>query len=407
MINEKLTKENKTLTEICDTWKVYIRCVLNASPETINHFIELHELFLSTSLLICLLTDESKHFGKRRKSMIDDLIDMAIEFSSCSFEDKEKERSNGVLLNRKSASNYSVLKHSYSPRHIHTESLEDNKTIFNSLSRTEFKNLPISLMSSSKTSKPQHIRKELRTSFRGILKLSSDESVNSYFNSSHPILNHNCIDTYKISSALTYIDQRHLSTFKISDLNPKKRNVKWLNPILSQQEGLKNYILDSINNSKNPPKLVTHCIRICKHLKTQKNYNSLLTILIGLDSVSKDIWKGVSLSKIKFYKMIFGIYNMDHNYHQYRIYLKENIPIIPCIPILLKDCYLYFEHNTLFDKEKRSIPVKTLPKKNNYRLNDNFLSGIYQQYQYIKRSQELFLLGKIDNHLIKTLSFYN
>lgn len=366
----------------------YLRKILNQATK-LQDFILVHEIYLSTVDLFRFLFILQK---KKYKCALSYPFTYIISCSNQVFSSSEYKKLH-KKIEKKNPEDAMMFRQKYNQREMNREAP------IIKLSAAA----PSRVRSNSATS-PKMLSVSLRDSVKNVVELlkshQSSSSLSSLSERSESIiLSSYNIKKYCISTALTFIDQQLLKQICIPDLPYLgHQNLPSFALIRDQQEKLRDWIMEEIESSLEPAIQVRHCINICKHLKKQRNYNSLLTILRAVEDSAKDILKQLPPSKQLYFQNLLSIYDPEKAYRNYRMYVDDKNVTVPCFPIFARDIFLIFEHNVLW--------LDTTSSKRDAAINEELIQYTSYHYRILKSSENLNLLGKIDRDIVKTLSFF-
>jgi len=368
----------------------YLRSILDQEVKLID-FILVHEIYLSTLDLIRFLFILQK---KKYKCSLRNPFTYIISCSSHFFPDSEY-RKFYRKIKKKNPEDAAQFQEKWAQKELSKEApiikvSASTSTSFGSHTYPTGpqRRLSISLRDSVKNV-VELLKAHQRSSSLSDIPKMKELSILSTYN----------IRTYSISAALTFIDQQLFQQICVPDLPSLGRENKYtFSLIREQQEKLKEWVMDEIRSSEDHVIQVRQCIWICKHLKKQRNYNSLFSILRGIEDSGKDIVKELPYKKQTFFQNMLSMYDPERSYRNYRMYVHDKSVAVPCFPIFARDVYLIFEHNVLWLNKTSS--------KSRARINEEFIQYLSYHYRMLQSSQNVDLIGKIDLDLVKALSFF-
>nr|QBK91814.1 MAG: RasGEF domain protein [Pithovirus LCPAC304] len=209
------------------------------------------------------------------------------------------------------------------------------------------------------------------------------------------ILSRKNIKKYFISSALTHIDQQFFKKLSVSDLRYLNRGdgpaLNCVRRMADQHVGILHWFTTKLEESTHPKWTILNVLRVCKHLKKQRNWHSLLPILKALQTIEASMWNGVPTAKQTFFQQLLSIYDPTQAFSNYRLYLRASEARIVCFPFFSRDMYLFFEHNMLWLEEGN--------------INEDFIALVAQHYRYFCSAQNVTLVGRIDEKIVQALTF--
>ena len=209
------------------------------------------------------------------------------------------------------------------------------------------------------------------------------------------ILSRKNIKKYFISSALTHIDQQFFKKLSVSDLRFLNRGdgpaLNCVRRMADQHVGILHWFTMKLEESAHPKWTILNVLRVCKHLKKQRNWHSLLPILKALQTIKASMWNGVPAAKQTFFQQLLSIYDPAQAFSNYRLYLRASEARIVCFPFFSRDMYLFFEHNMLWLEEGN--------------INEDFIALVALHYRYFFSAQNVTLVGRIDEKIVQALTF--
>ncbi len=208
------------------------------------------------------------------------------------------------------------------------------------------------------------------------------------------ILSRKNIKKYFISSALTYIDQQFFKELSVLDLRRLNRGdgpaLNYVRRMADQHVGVLHWFTTELKESTHPKWTILNVLRVCKHLKKQRNWHSLLPILKALQATEPSMWNGIPAAKQAVFQQLMSIYDPAQAFSNYRLYLRTSEAQIVCFPFFSRDMYLFFEHNMLW--------IET-------GINEDFITLVAQHYRYFCSAQNVVLVGRIDEKIVQALTF--
>jgi len=233
---------------------------------------------------------------------------------------------------------------------------------------------------------PESLHSSLRMSMKNVL-----EVVGSVIPETKLLTLRN-VGCHRISAGLTHIDKILLGRLRIDDLSKlnTKNSPGIAKLIAKQQQKVMECLRCEIETSTNYMKDISLLLRVCKHLLQQRNFHSLLTVLLVISEFEDTIKTKMSCDCLYFNRLM-SIYDPSGAYRNYRSYVGESKEdAIVTFPVFSRDIFLFFEHNEIWIDEK---------------INEVFLHGMYDQYSTAKRASQLKIIGKVDPEILDKLLF--
>ena len=200
------------------------------------------------------------------------------------------------------------------------------------------------------------------------------------------------VEYRRLSSALSYIDKSLIKKLKICDLSGLNREPApdIAQTIAEQQREVMACLCKEVETSEDKVFAVALLLRVCKHLRRQRNFHSLLTVLLVISEFNEQK-ASLSPNKRLYFERLMSIYDPSKAYKNYREYFgpgKESA--IGCFPIFSRDMFLIFEHNEVWvDGE----------------VNELFLKMVYDQYSALKRACDVKMIGRVEPTILSKLRF--
>jgi len=372
---------------------------IDDDPDKFMDFLTAHEIYISTPEMMDILF----LVVKNDKFCLEYPFTFTLQSTSHKFKREEARELYYRIkkINKKDSSMFRKVWRDNSIRsiyHINDRYVEDYQVLRRSSATSRIsKRLSCNILV-DKTSSSVIATKMLHDSFRGSLK-----NVLELMWQPEPsfLL---CVKNLKdrlISSALTYIDRLFFQKLQLKELallNRGKKSPKISKLVGEQQEKVKELFEAKLKAADNPRIALLTALRICKHLKKQKNYHSLFTVLLAISNVPEDYWRYISPEKRVFFRKMMSIYDPVRAYKNYRMYAETPTePIVICFPIFSRDMFLFFEHNEKWleeDERERGILI-----------NDEFIHNIAKQYQIAKSAEKVKIQGKINENIVESLTF--
>jgi len=226
----------------------------------------------------------------------------------------------------------------------------------------------------------------LRLSMKSVITAMEDLPSNL------SVLTTNNVGYSRISSVLTYIDKALFEKLQVSDLKRLNKSdaSKTVKKITEQQKGVMQKLILATQNSEEITEALELLLRVCKHLRRQRNFHSLLTVLLVIEEFPENR-KELSLNKKLYFDRLMSIYDPSGAYRNYRMYFgPEKESALGCFPVFSRDMFLLFEHNTFWVDG---------------RINEVFLKSAYDQYSALKRGSKIQIVGRVDPRILKELLF--
>ncbi len=363
-------------------WLVkYIKSIL-MDKEHLQDFLLVHELYLTTSHTFRILF----HLLKRHECSLSHPFTCTLRASSRHFRFKTIKR----LSER-------IRKENGEDAHFFREAwlLKEPKTRNLFVLGTRQTMLVDRTIHQRASTSAIYTTRMLPDKLRVSMKNMVDNIHQSDFMEERDILSRKNIKNYFISSALTHIDQQFFKKLSVSDLRYLNRGDgpvhNYVKRLAAQHAGVLRWFTTKLKESTHPKSTILNVLRICKHLKKQRNWHSLLPILKALQTLPPVTWNVVSAAKQTFFHQLLSIYDPALCFSNYRLYSQTSEAQIVCFPFFSRDMYLFFEHNMLWLKPGM--------------INEDFISLIAQHYRQFCSAQNVILLGRINEKVVQVLTF--
>lgn len=390
-------KSTRTLSRNSKQVLEYLKTIRD-DPGRFTDFLIMHEIFISTPEMMDVLFLVVKY----DEFCLDHPFTFTLQSSTHNFERKDarklynrikKENKEDSVMFRKAWVDNSIQ----STYHINDRYVDDCQILRRSSATSRIsKRLSTNFVgkTSSSVIATKILHDSLRGSFKNILELMRQPE-------SSFLLSVKNLKDRLISSALTYIDRRCFQKLHLKDLaslNRGEKSPKIAKLMGEQQEKVKELFETELKATDNPRIALLTALRICKHLKKQKNYHSLFTVLLAINNVPKEYWDYILAEKRLFFRQMMSIYDPARAYKNYRMYADTPTePIIVCFPIFSRDMFLFFEHNEKWleeDERERATLI-----------NEEFIHNIAKRYQIAKSAGKVKIQGKIDENIVESLTF--
>lgn len=234
--------------------------------------------------------------------------------------------------------------------------------------------------------KPDLLQFSLRVSMKNVLEAVDGPLIET------AVLTARNVGYRRLSSALSYIDKSLIERLKICDLSSLNGEPppNIARTIAEQQRKVMRCLRKEIEESEDKTFAVALLLRVCKHLRRQHNFHSLLTVLLVISEFDEQK-ASLSSNKRLYFERLMSIYDPSKAYRNYREYFgPDKESAIGCFPIFSRDMFLIFEHNEVWvDGE----------------VNELFLKGVYDQYSTLKRARDVKTIGRVEPTILSKLKF--
>eukprot|EP01127_Copromyxa_protea_P011529 TRINITY_DN2902_c0_g1_i1.p1 TRINITY_DN2902_c0_g1~~TRINITY_DN2902_c0_g1_i1.p1 ORF type:complete len:454 (+),score=74.95 TRINITY_DN2902_c0_g1_i1:66-1427(+) len=179
-----------------------------------------------------------------------------------------------------------------------------------------------------------------------------------------------CYDPREIARQITLIDFEYLKSIDKEEMLKNRWLETKTSPTLARNSergnNLAHWLVQEflLAKTRHKTKYLAQFLRICEHLLELQNFQSLMSIYLGLNlpcmSHFIPIWKALPSKSAAIWKKMNSILDYRQNFAPYREYTKGlSLPMIPCQEIILKDL-LYHNEGTQDFVEGEIIDVQKL-----------------------------------------------